>query len=93
MYETFPRARSPLHEEIPPSKEDQDLRSLIVDEVFSHIDEEEEKAGGNNAIISRAHLVPHEEEDGALAPKKETLARLQGVPKNLTYRDLGTVHV
>lgn len=43
LYDTFPKAKSPLHEdissqeedmEIPPSKEDQYLRSLIDDEAF-----------------------------------------------------------
>ena len=62
-----PRAKSPLHEEISsqeedmeilPSKEDQDLRSLIDDEAFSTIEEEEEEA---NTVMKRAHPVPHEE--------------------------------
>ena len=76
--------------DITPSREGQDLRSLIVDEAFSTIDEEEEKAGGNIVVISRAHLVPHEEEDGAFSPRRENLALLQGVPKNLTYGYHGT---
>ena len=51
LCDTLPRARSPLHEEIssqnevmdiPLSREDQDLRSLIDNEVFSNIDEEKE---------------------------------------------------
>ena len=79
--------------EIPSSREDQDLRSLIFDEAFSTIDWEEEKAGGNNTVISGAHPVPHEEEDGALSPRRETLGLLQGVPKNLTYGEHGTIHV
>ena len=66
---------------------------IPLDEVFSHIDEEKNKAGGNSVVISRAHLVPHEEEDGAFSPRRETLALLQGVPKNLTYGDHGTIHV
>ena len=50
LCDTFPKERSPLHEEIssqkevmdiPLSKEDQDLRSLIDNEVFSNIDEKE----------------------------------------------------
>ena len=93
MYDTLPRERSPLHEEIPPSREDQNLRSLIVDEVFSNINEEEENASGNNIVISREHPVPHEEEGVVISPKRETLAHLQGFPKNLTYEDHGTVHV
>ena len=43
--------------------------------------------------MKRAHLRPHEEEDGVLTPRRETLALLQGVPKNLTYGDHGTIHV
>ena len=48
LYDTFPRARFILQEElpfqkeemeIPPSRKDQDLGSLIVDEVFSKIEE------------------------------------------------------
>ena len=102
MYDFLTREKSPLHEdlsfqeedmEIPPSKEDQDLKSLIDGEEFSTIEEEEEKARDNSAVMTRAHLVPHEEEYGALAPRRETLALLQGVPKNITYGDCGTIHV
>ena len=95
----MPRAKSPLHEElssqeedreIPPSKEGQDLRSLIDDEAFSNI---EEKVGENSVVMTRSHLRPHEEEYGALSPRRETLALLKGVPRNLTYGYCGTIPV
>ena len=81
LYHVFPRAKSPLHEdlslqeedvEIPPSKEDQDLRSLIVDEVFSTIEEEEEKAGDNSTVMTREHRIPHEEEERRCAQKGDS---------------------
>ena len=62
LCDTLPRARSPLHEdiysqkevmEIPPSKEDQDLRSLVDSEVFSNIDEKEELEGSSNVVTSK----------------------------------------
>ena len=65
LFYTLPRERSPSNEElssqeedmeIPPSKEDQDLRSLIDDEVFPTIEEEEEKVGDYNTVMTRAHL-------------------------------------
>ena len=75
---------------IPPSREYQDIRSPIEDEVFSII---EEKAGGDNTVTVRVPLALHEEEEGATAPRRKTLAILQRVPKNLTYGDCGTIHV
>ena len=43
--------------------------------------------------MTRAHQVPYEEGYGELSPRRENLALLQGVPKNLTYGDHGTIHV
>ena len=40
--------------------------------------------------MTRAAQAPHEGENGALAPRRETLALLQGVPKDLTHGDLDT---
>ena len=79
LFDTLPKARSPLDGEIssqrkdmkiPSSKEDQDLRSLVEDKATSTIEEEKGKAGENNAVMTRAPQAPHGEEDGALAPRK-----------------------
>ena len=58
----------------------------------SVVGEEEEKVGDDNTITSKAPQALHQEEDGALAPRRETLALLRGVPKDLTHQDLGTMH-
>ena len=101
LFDTFPRARYPLEEGLPSqkedmkilsSKEDQDLRPLVEGKATSTSEEEEGEAGQDNAVIIRAPQTPHEEKDGALAPRKETLALLQRVPKDLTHRALGKTH-
>ena len=76
---------------IPPSREDQDIRSPIEDEAFSIF---KEKAGGDSTVITKAPLASHEEEEvREVSPRREALALLQGVSKNLTYRYCGTIHV
>ena len=96
LFDALPRARSPLNEgnssqegsmEIPPSLDDQDLRYIFDDEVISVIGEEE-KTGGHNGVTTKTPQTPHEDETGALAPREETLAHLQGVPQDLTHRAL-----
>ena len=66
LCDTLPKEISPLYEdpssqkedmEIPPSREDQDLRSLIDDEAFSNIDKEGEKRRANNAVLDRKSVV------------------------------------
>ena len=88
--DTLPRARSPLQEElssknedmeIPPSREDQDLGSLIVDEVFSNIDEEEEQKGSNNIITLGGEPSPHGDGHEVIASIIGAFASLQEVPK------------
>ena len=64
--------------EIPFIKED----PLI--ERFPIHSKEEKKVEGNNAVTSRAHLVPHVEEGGAHAPTKGFLVALQEGPQDLT---------
>ena len=73
----MPRARSPLLEEpssidedmeIPPSREDQDQGSLIDDEEFSNIDEEDVKRRDNSAIPSRGYPSPHGDGKGSILP-------------------------
>ena len=82
LYDVFPREKSPLHEdlysqgedmEITLSKEYQDLRSTIDEETFSTM---EERAEDDNAVMTRAHLGPHEEEYGVLTPRTKTIAIL-----------------
>ena len=101
LFDTFPRERYPFDEglysqkegmKIPPPIEDQDLRSLIDDGATSIIEEEEGKVGDDNAVMIRSPQAPHGEEDGALAPRRETLTLFQEVPKCLTYRDHSTTH-
>ena len=84
LFDAFPRARSPLDEglsfqeeimKIPPSIDDQDLRSLFDDEANLVIEEEKSEAG-DNTVMTMETQAPHEERDGALAPKKETLTLL-----------------
>ena len=96
LFDALPRASSPLNEgnssqkgsmEIPPSLDDQDIRSLVDDEAISIIGEEREKVG-DNAVMTMAPQAPHEEKEGAIATRKETLALLQGVPQGLTHRAL-----
>ena len=59
MYDGFIRARSPYYKgpfstcddmEIPPSRDDQDLGSLIDDEAFLHIDEEDEQRRNTSTV-------------------------------------------
>ena len=47
---------------------------------------------GNSVVTVEVDLVPHEEEYGSFSPKREIIAPLQGVPKNITCGDQGTVH-
>ena len=88
FFYAFPRARSPLSEgsssqeesmKVSPSIVDQALLSLIDDGTISVI-EEEEKTGDDNTVTTKAPQASHEEENGALSPRKETLSHLQGVP-------------
>ena len=76
---------------VSPSIDDRYIRSLLDDETIPVI-EEEEKIGDDSAVKKKAPQASHEEEDGALAPRKETLAHLQGVPQGLTHRALGMTH-
>lgn len=73
--------------EIPFSKED----PLIEKVIPIHV-EEEEKAGGNNAVISRAYLAPHAEVDGELAPTRGILVSLQEVPEDFICGGQGTIN-
>ena len=75
--------------EIPLSLDGQDLRYLVDDEVILFIGEEKEKAG-DNAVMIMTPQAPHGDKFGALSPREETLAFLQGVPKDLTHGDLDT---
>ena len=75
---------------VSPSIDDQDLRSLVDDETISVIKEEEGMTGDDNTVKTKAPQAPHEDEVGALSPREETLALLQGVPKDLTHGDLDT---
>ena len=43
-------------------------------------------------FMTRGPQAPHEDEEGALSPRRETLALLQGVPKGVTHRAIGTTH-
>ena len=90
MYDTLPRARSPLQEElscqkedmeIPPSREDQDLGSLIIDEVFSNIDEKEEQRGSNIAITSGEEPSLHRDGHEVIASIRGAFASLKKFPK------------
>lgn len=72
--------------EIPFIKED----PLI--ERFPIHSKEEKKVEGNNAVTSRAHLVPHAEVYGALAPARGILVSLQGIPQDLIYGGQGTIN-
>ena len=87
------RPKSPLGEEyssqeegmnVSPSIEDRDPWALIENEMTSIL---EEKVGDDNADTSKAHQELHEEKDGALAPREETLALLQGVPQDLMHEE------
>ena len=67
--------------DIPPSREDQDLGSLIIDEVFSNINEEEEQRGSNSVVTSEGEPSPHEDGHEAIASTRGAFASLQKVPK------------
>ena len=81
MYDTLPRAISPLHEEIPLSREDQDLRSLIIDEVFSNIDEEKEHEASNSVVTSEEGPSPHGDGNEAITSRGGDFSSFQKVPK------------
>ena len=67
--------------DIPPSREDQDLGSLIVDEVFSNINEEEEQRGSNNTITLGGEPSPHGDGHEVITSIRGFFASLQKVPK------------
>ena len=96
--DALPRARSPLDEESSsqeesmkgsPSIDGHDLRSPIDD---GKTLEEEEKTRDGNIVTAKALQALHGEEGGAVAPREETLALLQGVPQGLTHKALGITH-
>ena len=79
FFDTFPRARYPLDEgissqkedmKIPSSKEDLDVRSLVGGKENSTIEEEKGKTREDNVVMTTAPQEPHEEGEGALAPRK-----------------------
>ena len=85
---TFPEGRPPVHilgQEgmgISFSQEDPTIEMFPI-----HIDEDE----GNNAVTSRAHLVPHAEGRGAHAPIGGILVSLQEVPRDLIHGGQSTI--
>ena len=96
LIDAFPRASSPFGEEsssqeesmkVSPSRVDPDLLSLIDDGTISVIEEEDKEVGDENAVTSRAPQALHEEEVGALAPREETLAPLQRLPRDLMHKE------
>ena len=96
LIDALPRARSPFDEEsssqeesmkVSPSIEGQDPRYLVEDEMIPVGGEEEEKGGDGNAVTSKAPPALHEEEDGALAPREETVALLQEFPQDLKHEE------
>ena len=88
LYYPFPEEKPPIHileqegMEITFSQ-----RDPIVEMLPTHIDGEE----GNNAVRSRAHLVPHAEEGGAHAPTGGILVSLQEFPQDLIHRGPSTI--
>ena len=69
--------------EIPPSRENQDLGSLIVDEVFSNIDEEEEQRGSNSIVTSEGEPSPNGDGHEAIASSRGAFSSLQKVPRSI----------
>ena len=78
--------------EISFSKEDLNIQPLYNYKATSIHDKGEEKVRGNNTITAGVDIIPHEEEYGAIAPKRGIVVPLQGVPKKLTCGDPGTIH-
>ena len=62
-------------------------RDPIVEMLPTHIDEE----GGNSAITSRAHPVPHAEGGGSHDPIGGILVLLQEVPQDLIHGGPSTI--
>ena len=100
MHNTFPREISPLLEEpssidedmeIPPSREDQDLGSLIDDEAFSNIGEEDEKRRANSVVPLGEDPLPHGGGKGAIASIRGSLVTLKGVSNDLTCGNQTTI--
>lgn len=60
----------------------------VIGRLPIHIDEDE----GNITVMSRVYLAPHAEEEGDIAPKREILASLQGIPQDIICGDQGTTH-
>ena len=97
MYNSLPREKAPLQQEISsqeedmeisPSRADQD-KGYINDEVFPH-DEEEEKEElerASSAITTGGYPPPFVDGDEAIASTRGALVSLQEVPKDLTYED------
>ena len=57
----------------------------IIGELPNHVE-------GNSAINSRVDLVPHAEEEGALAPTRGILASWQGGPQDLIHGGPSTIN-
>ena len=100
MHDALPRERSPLLEEpssidedmeVPPSRVDQDQGSLIDDEAFSHINEEDEHRRANNIVPLGGDPSPHGDGRGSIASIRGALVSLQGVPNDLTCGNQGTI--
>ena len=77
--------------EVLPSRDDQDLGSLLDDEVISLIDGEDEHMRSNNAVILGGDPSPHGGEKGAIASIRGALVSLQGVPNDSTCGNQGTI--
>ena len=100
MHDALPRARSPLLEEpssidecmeIPPSMEGQDQGSLIDDEEFSNICEEDVQRRDKSDVPTRGDPSPHGYGKGAIDSIRGALISLQGVPNDPTCGNQSTI--
>ena len=87
---TLSEAGSPLHGEIssqeefmeiPLSKEDQDPRSLVDNELLSNFDEKEKQEDSSNVVTSKEDPLPRGDGDEVIVSKERDCVSLQVIPK------------